>query len=131
MSFTENQLVLNHLKRYKPISTMSGEGKLVLDETMVMVIEEGFEDDSKYGSHLNPNGQLVLTRANRIISELEHEHEKDIDFKFVDYEMHSYSKVDDYNYVAKMTLKGRNSKGEYTYMETEAYIWARIRRQQC
>lgn len=103
--------------------TKSNEGKLVLDETMVMVLEDGFEPDGKYDKRLCPNGQLALTRANRTIIEVEQDKNVDIDYEFVDYEMGEYSKIDEYNYVAKMTLKGRNSAGEYTYFETEAYFF--------
>ncbi len=101
----------------------SNEGKLLLDETMVMVLEDGFEYDGKYDPRLCPNGQLALTRANRTILEVEEDRGVDIDYEFVDYEMGEYTKIDEYNYVAKMTLKGRNSAGEYSYFETDVYFF--------
>ena len=101
----------------------SNEGKLVLDETMVSFIEEGFEDAGRFDPRLNPNGQRALTRANRTITDYEHEHEVDIDYEFIDYEMGEYRKLDEYNYVVSMTFKGKNSAGEYSYFETDVYFF--------
>lgn len=101
----------------------SNEGKVVLDETMVAFIEDGFEDDGVYDPRLNPNGQRAITRANRTITDYEHEHNVDIDYEFVDYEMGEYRKLDEYNYVVSMTFKGRNSAGEYSYFETDVYFF--------
>jgi hypothetical protein len=103
--------------------TKSNKGKLVLDETMIMVLEDGFELDGRYDRRLCPNGQLALTRANRTILEVEEEKGVDIDYEFVDYEMIEYSKIDDYNYVAKMKLQGKNAAGEYSYFETDVYFF--------
>lgn len=101
----------------------SNKGKLVLDETMITFIEDGFEVDGIYDARLNPNGQRAITRANRTILEVEEAKGVQIDHEFVDYEMHSYSKVDDYNYVADMTFKIRNPDGEYSYYRTDVYFF--------
>lgn len=101
----------------------SNDGKLVLNDTMIMVLEDGFELDGKYDARLCPNGQLALSRANRTILEVEEKKDVQIDHEFCDYEMLSYSKVDDYNYVAKMKLKLRDGAGEYSYFETDVYFF--------
>lgn len=103
---------------------ISNDGKLVLDDLMISFIETGFEDSSgKYNNGTNPNCQRILTRANKMILEMEQSEGIEIDYQFVDYEMHSYSKVDDYNYVVKITLKGKNGAGEYSYIDTDAYLF--------
>ena len=102
---------------------ISNKGKLALTETMILVIEDGFELDGTYDRRLCPNGQLAMARANRTILEIEQQNNVDIDYEFVDYEMGEYSKVDDYNYVAHFKLKGKNAAGEYSYVETDAYFF--------
>ena len=102
---------------------ISNKGKLVLNETMILFIEDGFESDGVYDTGYNPNCQRILSRANRTIIELEQKNDKDIDYEFVNYTMHSWEKIDEYNYLVKITLKGQNSAGEATYIDTDAYMF--------
>lgn len=103
---------------------VTNSGKLVLTDIMKAVVEEGFEDSTgKYQKGINPNCQRILNHSNRMISRLEEEEGVDLNYEFVAYEMHSYTLIDECNYLVKITLKGKNGAGEYSYMDTDAYLF--------